>query len=100
MVTATGVIAVYILANRKNGALYVGVSSDLALRTYQHRTGKFEGFTSRYGIHRLVWYRIHDSIVEAIADEKRIKKYPRQWKINLIEETNPDWLDLYLTLNQ
>ena len=100
MVSAEGLIAVYILANRRNGALYIGVTSDLAKRVHQHRTGETAGFTSRYGVRRLVWYRVHDSIVEAIAEEKRLKKYHRQWKINLIETMNPDWLDLYLSLNQ
>ena len=100
MVTREGVIAVYIMASQKNGTLYTGVTSDLAHRAFEHRTGATKGFTSKYNVKRLVWHRVHDSIVEAIAEEKRIKKYPRQWKINLIEAMNPEWYDLYLTLNR
>ena len=100
MVTRDGVIAVYITANRKNGTLYTGVTGDLPNRIEQHKSGAVRGFTSRYGVDRLVWCRVHDSMIEAIADEKRIKKYHRQWKINLVEAMNPDWLDLYLTLNR
>ena len=100
MVTREGTIAVYITASQKNGTLYTGVTSDLARRAYEHRTGATRGFSSKYNAKRLVWYRVHDSIVEAIAEEKRIKKYPRQWKINLIEEMNPEWYDLYPTLNR
>ena len=88
------------MASQKNGTLYIGVTSDLARRAYEHRTDAFKGFTSKYRVKRLVWYRVHDSIVEAIAEEKRLKKYHRQWKINLIEEMNPHWFDLYLTLNR
>ncbi len=88
------------MASQKNGTLYVGVTSDLARRVYEHRTNAFKGFTSKYGVKRLVWYRVHDSIIEAITDEKRLKKYHRQWKINLTEEMNPDWFDLYLALNR
>jgi putative endonuclease len=81
MVTREGVMAVYMMASQKDGTLYTGVTSNLAHRAHQHRTGEVKGFTSRCGVRRLVWYRVHDSMVEAIADEKRIKKYPRQWKI-------------------
>lgn len=77
-----------------------GVTSDLARRAFEHKASVTPGFTSRYDVKRLVWYRVHDSIAEAIADEKRLKKYRRQWKINLIEAVNPDWLDLYLALNR
>jgi putative endonuclease len=100
VVTPEGVIAVYMLASKKNGTIYVGVTSDLAARTYQHKTGAVRGFTSRYGVKRLVWYLAHDSIVEAIAHEKRLKKYPRALKVNLIEEMNPEWFDLYMSLNR
>jgi len=100
MVTREGTIAVYITASQKNGTIYTGVTSDLARRAYEHRTGLVKGFTSRTGAKRLVWYRVHDSIVEAIADEKRLKKYRRSWKINLIQAMNPEWYDLYLTLNR
>ena len=100
MVTPEGHIAVYITASQKNGTLYTGVTSDLARRAFEHRTGAIKGFTSKYGAKRLVWYRVHDSMIEAIADEKRLKKYRRAWKINLIEAMNPEWFDLYLTLNR
>ena len=89
---------VYLLANRKHGALYLGVTSDLAGRLYQHRTKALPGFTSRYGIDRLVWVEWHTSIVAAIAREKAIKKWNRQWKIDLFAENNPDWDDLAVAL--
>jgi putative endonuclease len=94
-----GVIAVYIMANRKNGALYTGVTSDLARRAYEHREAARAGFTKRYGLKRLVWYEVFDLLTEAMRREHTIKGYPRQWKINLIEGLNPDWDDLYLSLN-
>jgi putative endonuclease len=87
--------AVYILASRTHGTLYVGVTSDLTFRISQHRAGEIDGFTKRYAIKRLVWFEPHDSIVEAIQREKSLKKYRRQWKINLIERDNPNWNDLY-----
>ena len=85
---------VYILASRKNGTLYVGVTSDLARRIEEHRAGEGSEFTAKYGATRLVWFEEHDSIVYAIQREKTIKKWPRQWKINAIEEANPDWNDI------
>jgi putative endonuclease len=85
---------VYLLANRYRGALYTGVTSDPVARLHQHRSGTFEGFTSRYDIHRLVWSERHDDIEAAIRREKTIKRWPRQWKFNLIEEHNPQWRDL------
>jgi putative endonuclease len=100
MITREGIIAVYIMASQKNGTLYIGVTSDLGRRAFEHRTGAVKGFSSAYGVKRLVWYRAHDSIIEAIADEKRLKKYRGAWKINLIEAMNPEWFDLYLTLNR
>jgi putative endonuclease len=100
MVAPEGILAVYMTASQKNGTLYTGVTSDLARRANEHRTGAIVGFSSKYGVKRLVWYRPHESIVEAIADEKRIKKYPRQWKINLIEAENPEWYDPYLRFNR
>lgn len=100
MVTREGSIAVYIMASKKYGTLYVGVTNDLSRRIYEHRTGATPGFTSRYGVKRLVWYREHQLMIEAIAEEKRIKKYPRQWKFNLIEAINPEWYDLYLALKR
>ena len=91
---------VYILASRRNGTLYVGVTSNLARRMEEHRRGLVKGFTSRYGVKSLVWVERHDSIAAAIGREKAIKKYPRRWKINLIESINPRWLDLYETSDQ
>jgi putative endonuclease len=87
--------AVYIMASRKHGTLYVGVTSDLLNRGAQHRAGEIDGFTRRYGVKRLVWYEWHDGIEAAIHREKRLKKFSREWKINLIERDNPDWNDLY-----
>ncbi len=89
---------VYLLASRKNGTLYCGVTRDLTARTWTHREGDIPGFTSRYGVKRLVWYEAHTDIHEAIKREKRIKKWPRAWKINLIEAQNPDWRDLWFDL--
>ena len=85
---------VYLLASKKYGTLYVGVTSDLPRRLHEHQNGLVEGFTKRYGIKLLVWYEEHDTITAAIAREKSIKKYTRQWKINLIEQSNPDWKSL------
>ena len=87
--------AVYIMASGQHGTLYVGVTSDLLLRVSQHREGTFDGFTKRYGVKRLVWFESYDSIVEAIQREKSLKKYKREWKVNLIEAINPRWADLY-----
>ena len=86
---------VYILASKKNGVLYIGVSSELVGRTYQHKAGAAEGFTKKYFVHKLVYYEIHSDIKEAILREKQIKKWNRAWKIRLIEESNPKWRDLY-----
>ncbi|MGH8584851.1 MAG: GIY-YIG nuclease family protein [Gammaproteobacteria bacterium] len=86
---------VYILASRRHGTLYVGVTSELAKRVWQHKNDVLPGFTRRYGVHRLVWYEPHESMVAAIAREKAIKAWKRQWKIELIERSNPHWLDLY-----
>ena len=86
---------VYILAGKPNGTIYVGVTSDLIKRVYEHKNDLVSGFTKTYQVHDLVYYEMHDEITEAIRREKRFKKYPRQWKINLIEEKNPDWNDLY-----
>lgn len=85
---------VYILASKKNGTLYTGVTSDLERRIYQHRHHLLAGFTSKYDVTRLVWYKQGDDIREAIAVEKKIKNRGRKWKIALIEKTNPDWRDL------
>lgn len=85
---------VYILASRKNGTLYTGVTSDLPRRLEEHRLGVGSKFAARYRVNRLVWFEDHELIVNAITREKTIKKWPRQWKINLIEERNPHWHDL------
>ena len=86
---------VYILASKPNGTLYVGVTSDLIQRTWQHRNDFVEGFTKRYGVHRLVWYEVHECMESAIHREKAIKKWNREWKIELIQKSNPTWRDLY-----
>ena len=87
--------AVYILAGRKNGTLYVGVTSDLVKRIWEHRNDVVEGFTKRYGVHRLVWYEMHESMDSAIQREKRLKEWKRKWKVQWIENRNPYWEDLY-----
>lgn len=95
MVGQDAFIAVYLLASRRHDTLYVGVTSNLPVRTAQHREGTLEGFTKRFGVKRLVWFEQHDDIASAIRREKAIKKYKREWKINLIERENPGWDDLY-----
>jgi putative endonuclease len=86
---------VYLLASRKQGTLYLGVTKNLVRRTYQHREKLLPGFTSHYDIRRLVWYEVYDDPTNAIMREKEIKKWRRAWKIELIEKDNPDWKDLY-----
>lgn len=86
---------VYILASQRNGTLYVGVTNDLARRTGQHRDEDLEGFTRKHGIHMLVWFEEYGDIGDAITREKRIKKWNRAWKLELIEKSNPDWRDLF-----
>ena len=83
------------MASGQHGTLYIGVTSDLLGRVHQHREGLIEGFTKRYGVKRLVWFEEYDSILPAIAREKTLKKYRREWKVNLIEALNPKWADLY-----
>lgn len=85
---------VYMLASQKNGTLYIGVTSDLAGRLHQHQSGTGSGFTARYRVQRLVWFEEFDLVVDAITREKTMKKWPRQWKINLIERDNPGWNDI------
>ena len=85
---------VYILASQAYGTLYIGVTSELIARLYQHRTGQVRGFTSRYRVYRLVRFELFESMYEAIAREKQLKRWHRQWKINLIESENPRWVDL------
>jgi putative endonuclease len=89
---------VYIMADRYRGAMYVGVTADLAIRIFQHRSGEGSDFCKRYGLHRLVWGEHLPSIVDAIAHEKRVKRWSRAWKFELIERENPEWRDLYDTL--
>jgi putative endonuclease len=86
---------VYILASRRDGAIYVGVTNDLVRRVYEHRTKAVPGFTSKYDITRLVWFEIYDDPISAISREKELKKWKRAWKIQLIEVQNPGWEDLY-----
>ena len=91
---------VYILANRKNGALYTGVCADIATRMVAHKAGTGSAFCRQYGIDKLVYVETHDAIADAIAREKAIKKWRRGWKIALIERGNPDWRDLWFDLNR
>jgi putative endonuclease len=86
---------VYLLASKPYGTLYVGVTSDLVGRTVQHREEIREGFTKKYGIHRLVWFEEYGDVQDAIVREKRIKKWRRAWKVELLEEANPRWEDLF-----
>lgn len=86
---------VYILASKKYGTLYIGVTEDVVKRVYHHKTKQVEGFTSRYDVNKLVYFEVFDSIKEAIIREKRFKKWNRDWKINHIEHENPMWNDLY-----
>ena len=86
---------VYILASKRNGTLYIGVTSDLVRRVWEHRNSLVAGFTQKYCVHRLVHFEAYDRMVDAIAREKELKKWRRQWKIELIEERNPGWSDLW-----
>ena len=87
--------SVYILASKRNGTLYIGVTSDLPGRIYEHREGLTAGFTRRYAVKHLVWYENHQRIEDAIQREKSLKRWVRKWKRALIEKTNPQWNDLY-----
>ncbi len=89
---------VYIMASRRNGTIYLGVTSDLAARAYQHRNGVIEGFTRTYGCKLLVWYEVHDDLENARLRELQMKKWNRQWKLSEIERMNPDWNDLFESL--
>ena len=91
---------VYLLSSGKYGTLYPGVTSDLIKRIYEHKESLVDGFTKKYKVHQLVYYEIHHDIREAILREKQIKKWNRDWKINLIEKDNPHWIDLYDGLNR
>ena len=86
---------VYIVANRKHGTIYAGVTNDLVRRVYEHREGEIDGFTREHGCKHLVWFETHTDVDAAIQREKRIKKWRRRWKDELIEATNPDWRDLW-----
>jgi putative endonuclease len=86
---------VYILANRRNGTLYAGVTSQLLRRVWEHKNHVVDGFTKTYGVAQLVWYEAHPTMISAIRREKAIKKWRREWKLKLIEAFNPEWKDLY-----
>lgn len=85
----------YILASKKNGTLYIGVTSDIVKRVYEHKNNLVEGFTNKYEVHDLVYYQVFEDIEEAIKREKQLKKWKRSWKVRIIEESNPEWKDLY-----
>ncbi|WP_373699363.1 GIY-YIG nuclease family protein [Neisseria dentiae] len=87
--------ATYILASQRNGTLYIGVTSNLIQRIFQHRNHQTQGFTDTYRVTRLVWYELHETMESAIKREKQLKKWSRQWKLVLIEKNNPDWCDLW-----
>lgn len=91
---------VYILASHRNGTLYVGVTNDLVRRVGEHREGKVPGFTKKYGVTMLVWFEQHQYVNDAILREKRIKRWLRAWKLEMIEKMNPQWRDLYLDLTR
>ena len=86
------------LASKRNGTLYVGVTSNLVKRVWEHKNNVFEGFTRQYNVHMLVWYEVHETMESAIAREKAIKEWKRVWKIRRVEEVNPEWKDLYETI--
>lgn len=90
--------AVYILASKRNGTLYIGVTSGLVKRIWEHKNNMVKGFTKRYNIHQLVWYELHGTIESAITREKRLKDWKRKWKLELIESSNPKWEDLYFKI--
>ena len=90
---------VYLLASKPYGALYVGSTFELARRVWQHKTRAIPGFTAKYGVHRLVWFETHERLETALVRERQIKKWKRDWKINLIERENPHWADLYPSLS-
>ena len=86
---------VYILASRRNGTLYIGITSDLPKRVWEHKNDAVENFTKKYAVHDLVWFEAHETMGNAIEREKNIKKWDRKWKLRLIEQSNPFWRDLY-----
>ena len=91
--------AVYIMSNRAFGTLYIGVTSNLIKRVWEHREEKVAGFTREYALHRLVWFELHATMLGAIAREKQLKKWKRAWKIELIHTMNPEWRDLWDRIN-
>ena len=91
---------IYLLASGRNGALYLGVTNDLSRRVYEQKNKVIRGFSQRYSVHRLVWFAIFDELIDAIAREKEIKKWRRAWKLRLIEQSNPQWVDLYEQISQ
>ena len=86
---------VYILVSKRNGTLYIGVTSDIVRRVWQHKNDSVEGFTQRYGVHTLVWLEVHEKMESAIAREKTLKGWKRVWKLDLIERSDPTWRNLY-----
>lgn len=92
--------AVYILCSKRNGTLYVGVTSDLVKRVWEHRNDVRDGFSKKYQVHRLVWFELYADMQSAIAREKAIKKWRRAWKIELIEKENPGWDDLWESISE
>lgn len=92
--------AVYILASKRNGTLYIGVTSNLRKRVWEHKNDVVEGFTKKYHVHHLVYYELHGDMLSAIEREKQIKKWNRAWKLELIEGQNPDWMDLWDQLSE
>ena len=95
MVSRDGIIAVYMMASRRHGTLYIGVTSNLSRRVWEHQEGLVPGFTKTHGCKRLVWYRAFELMTNAIRTEKTMKRWIRDWKVNLIERENPHWDDLY-----
>jgi putative endonuclease len=91
---------VYILANQRNGTLYIGATNNLVRRVWEHKNDVVDGFTKKYGVHQLVWYELADTPLAAIKREKQLKKWNRAWKLRLIDEKNPDWKDLYDEITQ
>ncbi len=86
---------VYIVTNKRNGTLYIGVTSSLVMRIWQHKNKFVEGFTKKYSLDKLVWYEVHETMMSAIQKEKAMKAWRRDWKLSVIEQMNPDWQDLY-----
>jgi putative endonuclease len=94
------VFAVYIMASKRNGTLYIGMTSNLPKRVWEHREGAVDGLSKEYGVKALVWYEVHDNAESAITREKQLKKWNRLWKLGLIEEKNPEWRDLFADICQ